>query len=328
VIISHRFSIVAGAYVILVLDKGRLVQQGSHAELVRAEGIYAEPHGLTSRAYTPPARLRAGRRNSRRTRTCDRTCAGCPAWSAAAVRPDQSPFSQRSARPASVISSIRSRRFNLGGDNMAIAAPNQRRRRRFRGRTVVLGVVAGLLASLMTTVGSGAAHADGIACPSIAKADWKLRPARPPIWEGVVYTLQTVTPTFNVSDARSVGNQLDTPVSATFTSQQSKTYSLSVTVGSSASLWGFLTANVSATIVQSRTTSLGVSATVTVPPHGQVNGLYGVDAYIVTYDAHKYWHIGSSPPKAGDRSCVDKGLVTGQSTNAPTYVEGWRLVYA
>jgi hypothetical protein len=211
---------------------------------------------------------------------------------------------------------------------MAIAAPNERGRRRFRGRTVVIGVVAGLLASLVTTiVGSSAAHAAAVTCPSIAKADWTLRPARPPIWEGYVYTLRTVTPTFNVSDARAVSNQLDTPVSATFTSQQSSTYSISVTAGTSASLWGFLTVNVSATIVQSRTTSLGVSATVTVPPHGQVNGLYGVEAYDITYDAHKYWHVGSSPPKAGARSCTDRGMVVGVTTNAPTYVEGWRLVY-
>jgi ATP-binding cassette subfamily B protein len=54
VIISHRFSTVAGADLILVMDSGRLVQQGTHAELVRAEGIYAELHGLTSRAYTAP----------------------------------------------------------------------------------------------------------------------------------------------------------------------------------------------------------------------------------------------------------------------------------
>jgi hypothetical protein len=177
-------------------------------------------------------------------------------------------------------------------------------------------------------VGPSAAHADGIACPNIAKADWKLVGGRPPRWDGYVYTLRTVTPTFNVSDARTVSNQLDTPATATFTSQQSRTYSISVTAGTSASLFGFLTANVSATIVQSRTTSLGVSATVTVPPHGQVNGLYGVDAYNITYDAHKYWHIGSSAPKPGDRSCADGGTVSGQSTNAPTYLEGWRLVYA
>jgi ABC-type multidrug transport system fused ATPase/permease subunit len=52
VIISHRFSTVAGADLILVMEQGRLVQQGTHAELITAEGTYAELHGLTSRAYT------------------------------------------------------------------------------------------------------------------------------------------------------------------------------------------------------------------------------------------------------------------------------------
>ena len=52
VIISHRFSTVAGADLILVMDKGRLVQHGTHAELITAGGIYAELHGLTSHAYT------------------------------------------------------------------------------------------------------------------------------------------------------------------------------------------------------------------------------------------------------------------------------------
>jgi ABC-type multidrug transport system fused ATPase/permease subunit len=52
VIISHRFSTVAGADLILVMAGGRLVQSGTHDELVNAEGPYAELHSLTSRAYT------------------------------------------------------------------------------------------------------------------------------------------------------------------------------------------------------------------------------------------------------------------------------------
>jgi hypothetical protein len=190
-------------------------------------------------------------------------------------------------------------------------------------------VVAALLATVLSTfVGASPALADGIPCPNIAKADWKIIGGRPPMWQGFVYSLQTVTPTFNVSDARTVHNLLDTPASATFTSQQSKTFEISVTAGTSASLWGFLTANVSTTIVQSRTTSIGVSATVTVPPNGQVNGLYGVDAYNITYDAHQYRHVGSSAPSPGSKSCIDYGSVYGKTTNAPTYLEGWRLVYA
>jgi ABC-type multidrug transport system fused ATPase/permease subunit len=51
VIISHRFSTVAGADLILVMVGGRLVQSGTHDELVDAEGPYAELHSITSQAY-------------------------------------------------------------------------------------------------------------------------------------------------------------------------------------------------------------------------------------------------------------------------------------
>ncbi|MET9621864.1 ABC transporter ATP-binding protein [Streptomyces sp. NPDC006464] len=51
VIVSHRFSTVTGADKILVLDKGRLVESGSHDELMRLGGRYAELYGLQATAY-------------------------------------------------------------------------------------------------------------------------------------------------------------------------------------------------------------------------------------------------------------------------------------
>jgi len=42
IIISHRISTVRDADQIVVLDRGRLVEQGKHEELIRAGGIYAE----------------------------------------------------------------------------------------------------------------------------------------------------------------------------------------------------------------------------------------------------------------------------------------------
>ena len=39
-IIAHRLSTIKNATRILVLDRGRLVEQGSHAELLEAEGYY------------------------------------------------------------------------------------------------------------------------------------------------------------------------------------------------------------------------------------------------------------------------------------------------
>jgi ATP-binding cassette subfamily B protein len=52
VIVSHRFSTVAGADLILVLDKGRLVEVGSHAELLAESATYAELFSLQQTAYT------------------------------------------------------------------------------------------------------------------------------------------------------------------------------------------------------------------------------------------------------------------------------------
>ena len=42
IIVSHRVSTVRGADQILVLDAGRIVERGTHDELVEASGIYAE----------------------------------------------------------------------------------------------------------------------------------------------------------------------------------------------------------------------------------------------------------------------------------------------
>jgi len=45
-IIAHRIQSVMSADMILVLDQGRIVQKGTHAELVEQEGIYQEIYEL------------------------------------------------------------------------------------------------------------------------------------------------------------------------------------------------------------------------------------------------------------------------------------------
>jgi ATP-binding cassette, subfamily B, bacterial len=51
ILISHRFSTVRQADVIVFLDRGRIVEQGTHEQLIRAGGRYARLFELQARAY-------------------------------------------------------------------------------------------------------------------------------------------------------------------------------------------------------------------------------------------------------------------------------------
>jgi ATP-binding cassette, subfamily B, bacterial len=51
VLVSHRFSTVRMADLVAVVDAGRLVESGSHEELLRSGGLYAELFELQARAY-------------------------------------------------------------------------------------------------------------------------------------------------------------------------------------------------------------------------------------------------------------------------------------
>ena len=50
-IIAHRLSTIENAELILVLEKGKIVQRGSHAQLLKQAGVYA---GLHSAQHNPP----------------------------------------------------------------------------------------------------------------------------------------------------------------------------------------------------------------------------------------------------------------------------------
>lgn len=49
--ISHRFSTVRQAELIVVLDGGRIVETGSHDQLLRSGGVYSELYNLQARSY-------------------------------------------------------------------------------------------------------------------------------------------------------------------------------------------------------------------------------------------------------------------------------------
>lgn len=52
IIISHRFSTVRNADRILVLDEGRIVEEGDHEKLMKKKGLYAELFHIQAQGYT------------------------------------------------------------------------------------------------------------------------------------------------------------------------------------------------------------------------------------------------------------------------------------
>jgi ATP-binding cassette subfamily B protein len=50
-LVTHRFSTVAAADLVVVLDRGRIVEQGTHTELIARRGHYAELYELQAAGY-------------------------------------------------------------------------------------------------------------------------------------------------------------------------------------------------------------------------------------------------------------------------------------
>lgn len=57
--IAHRLSTVVGADRILVLDGGRIVEEGTHENLIEQDGLYAQLVRKQSGSLETPALVRA-----------------------------------------------------------------------------------------------------------------------------------------------------------------------------------------------------------------------------------------------------------------------------
>lgn len=188
-----------------------------------------------------------------------------------------------------------------------------------RWATFTLGTV--LATTSMLAVQPAPALADS--CPS--GMDWELirwSSSGTKTYRAYIFENISATPTFNVSDSRVAVNNLDSPISVTFTSSKSKTFTLSATAGMEATLTEKLKATVSTTITSSRTTQIGVSVTAPVPARSTIQGDYGIQAYNVTFRATTITKYQSTifPVPVCDYSGPET-----QTVNAPTTVEGWRV---
>ncbi len=54
IIIAHRFTTIEKADRIVVLDSGQIVEQGNHADLLSAGGVYANLYALQSSGVSTP----------------------------------------------------------------------------------------------------------------------------------------------------------------------------------------------------------------------------------------------------------------------------------
>jgi ATP-binding cassette subfamily B protein len=51
-VIAHRIESLVNADLILVMDKGRIIQQGTHSELVQVDGMYQQIYRIQTRIET------------------------------------------------------------------------------------------------------------------------------------------------------------------------------------------------------------------------------------------------------------------------------------
>jgi hypothetical protein len=190
-----------------------------------------------------------------------------------------------------------------------------------RSRVASLTLVTLAAGLIAPTLGAGPAQA-GARQVTSPTWDCPFGGPRPPLdpnslYYVDIYSLVSSTQTFLVADSRIVINTLDTAANATFTSSQSRTFTLQFTVGTAARVSEMLTLNFGTTVVVSQSTSIGVNASATVPPHSSLLGEYGVAGFNVTYDVNRY--------QVTANVFCKKISTTRGTASAPTTVEGWRI---
>ena len=195
------------------------------------------------------------------------------------------------------------------------------RPRLYRLSAVIVAASIAAVAMVPPPANAASATAGGftgeIPCPTDPNIRWNKELVL--IHIGVQYSNISATSMFFASDGRVVENTLDQTVSATFTAAQTRTTTVSVSMGTSAQLTEKLQYTVDARIEITRSTAIGINATVNVPPRMRTTGLYGIQGYVVVYDTLRILmyknrcYVGDNP------------VPVRATTNAPTFVEGWQF---
>jgi hypothetical protein len=185
---------------------------------------------------------------------------------------------------------------------------------------------------------STAAHADASnGCPTDPSIAWVqsfLNPVDPNsfIWVGEQTTVTSITPDFFASESRTVVNGTNAPITGSFTSSVTKTFSFNVSAQGGATYTGNkdavlnkASAMVGGTLTESTATTIGVTATTPIPPGQQAIGSYGVGGYDITGNDNEWESLGDyTSPTAADSFCWED--FTGSYTaQAPTADTGWKV---
>ncbi|MEU8632753.1 hypothetical protein AB0C38_11330 [Amycolatopsis sp. NPDC048633] len=145
------------------------------------------------------------------------------------------------------------------------------------------------------------------------------------VFRGYDYTVVSTTRTFDVADSRIVYNDTDTTASGSFTATQSRTFAFTFSFGLQGPLVGKINASIGLSISLSYTTSVGVTATAPIPPHGALLGEYGVQAFDIVYHAQQFRMLIDERSGTQQRRCSAEQVIANQTAHAPTALEGWRV---